>query len=71
MARRLVAVLLASCCAIGTQGQFTYSKGDFLSASDRDVSLSICDGEGSGTSRTLGSYLDEGKALMIDKSYHT
>jgi len=56
--------------AAAAEAQFAYNKGDTLSAEDRAIAFTICDGPGTGTSRTLGSYLDEGKALFIDKSFY-
>lgn len=51
-----------------TVATFKYNKGDFLSSADRDIPFPVC--YGAPGTRTLGSILDEGKAILLDKSYH-
>jgi len=45
----------------------TYKVGDFLTLSDRAVKFAGCDG----TKYSLGSFLDAGTAVVLDKSKYT
>eukprot|EP00959_Pyramimonas_sp_CCMP1952_P361885 7578771-Pyramimonas_sp.AAC.1 len=58
-AARVAALLMA----IGSASA-KYNIGDTLSAEDRALEFPGCDG----TKYTLGSFLDAGKAIVLDKS---
>ena len=60
---RLAALLLAC----GSINAAKYNVGDTLSAEDRAIQFVKCDG----TTASLGSFLDAGKAVVLDKSFYT
>eukprot|EP00976_Prorocentrum_cordatum_P116991 1196239-Prorocentrum_minimum.AAC.4 len=65
MRAAVIAALFAG-VAMGSANA-AYNVGDVLSAEDRATNFTACDG----TTHTLGSFLDAGKTLVIDKSAYS
>jgi len=66
MKAAFLAALLAG-TAISSANAAAYKVGDSLTASDRAVEFTACDG----TRHSLGSFLDAGTAVVLDKSAYT